>query len=154
MKHFFLFIAAVFCTCFCTAQNASDTLTFAYISDTHVGSGTGADDLEKCVADMVTLPQIQFVIHAGDVTEFGADTELALAKSIMDRLRVPYYIVPGNHDVKWSESGAIRSTACGENPSSPSMPAESVLSGPIPGRICAWVWLRSPAKVWYGSIRW
>lgn len=105
MKHFFLFIAAVFCTCFCTAQNASDTLTFAYISDTHVGSGTGAADLEKCVADMVTLPQIQFVIHAGDVTEFGADTELALAKSIMDRLRVPYYIVPGNHDVKWSESG-------------------------------------------------
>lgn len=105
MKRFFLTLAALFCAAWSWAASASDTLTFAYISDTHVGSGSGATDLEACVADMNTLPEIRFVIHAGDVTEFGADSELELTKSIMDHLKMPYYIVPGNHDVKWSESG-------------------------------------------------
>ena len=54
---------------------------------------------------MNTRPEIQFVIHAGDVTEFGADSEIETAKNVMDRLSKPYYIVPGNHDAKWSESG-------------------------------------------------
>ena len=31
--------------------------------------------------------------------------ELSLAKSILDDLNKPYYIIPGNHDTKWSESG-------------------------------------------------
>ena len=105
MKHFLLSVLFAFSFCAVGAQDASDTLVFAYISDTHVGSGNGKEDLEKCIADMNTLPEIRFVIHAGDVTEFGADTELAEAKQVMDRLTVPYYIVPGNHDVKWSESG-------------------------------------------------
>lgn len=106
MKRLSFLLAALWCTAFSLrAATAGDTLTFAYISDTHVGSGTGAEDLEKCIADMNTLPEISLVIHAGDVTEFGADDELALAKSLMDRLKVPYYIIPGNHDVKWSESG-------------------------------------------------
>ena len=73
MKRFFLTLAALFCAAWSWAASASDTLTFAYISDTHVGSGSGATDLEACVADMNTLPEIRFVIHAGDVTEFGAD---------------------------------------------------------------------------------
>jgi 3',5'-cyclic AMP phosphodiesterase CpdA len=39
------------------------------------------------------------------VTEFGSDMELLLAKKILDELNKPWYIVPGNHDTKWSESG-------------------------------------------------
>ena len=95
----------LFSVLFCAAQSKNDTIIFAYISDTHIGSGSGQADLEKCIADMNTRPEIQFVIHAGDVTEFGADSEIETAKNVMDRLSKPYYIVPGNHDAKWSESG-------------------------------------------------
>lgn len=79
---------------------------FAHISDTHIGSSaTAAEDLERTVRDINAQPDIAFVIHSGDVTEFGSDLELREAKSILSQLNKPLYIVPGNHDTKWSESG-------------------------------------------------
>ncbi len=41
----------------------------------------------------------------GDIAELGTDKELKLAKVLFDSLDVPYYIIPGNHDTGWSESG-------------------------------------------------
>ena len=63
------------------------------------------EDLKKTVDDINSRDDIEFVIMAGDVTEFGADWELEAAHEIFEELDVPYYIVPGNHDTKWSESG-------------------------------------------------
>jgi outer membrane protein assembly factor BamB/predicted phosphohydrolase len=78
---------------------------FAWLSDTHVGSSTGAADLTASVHDINSLGDIAFVILSGDVTEMGSNKQLELAKAILDSLRKPYYIIPGNHDTKWSESG-------------------------------------------------
>ena len=78
---------------------------FAWLSDTHVGSETGADDLRAAVADINGMPDVQFVIVSGDVTESGSDAQLAAAKQILDSLKPPYHAIPGNHDTKWSESG-------------------------------------------------
>ena len=86
------------------AQNGG--IRFAWLSDTHVGSTTSVEDLEASVHDINTLTGIKFVIISGDVTEFGSDAQLTLAKAILDSLTIPYYIIPGNHDTKWSESGA------------------------------------------------
>ncbi len=87
--------------------NAQSTaLTFVHLTDTHVGSGTGAEDLRRTVSDINQNDSIQFVIISGDITEFGADTEIRLAKQILDSLNKPWYIIPGNHDGNWSESGA------------------------------------------------
>jgi outer membrane protein assembly factor BamB/calcineurin-like phosphoesterase family protein len=81
-------------------------LRLALVTDTHIG-GTGADeDLRRTVRDINTIDSIDFVIVSGDVTEFGSDGELKLAKEILDSLNRPWHIVPGNHDTKWSESGA------------------------------------------------
>jgi outer membrane protein assembly factor BamB len=80
-------------------------LRFAWLTDLHVGSGTGLDDLHAAVADIGTLPGIRFVLVTGDITESGSTADLLSAKAALDRLTVPYYIVPGNHDTKWSESG-------------------------------------------------
>ncbi len=80
--------------------------SFAYVSDTHVGSENAADDLRHTVDDINAIDTIAFVILAGDVTEFGSDAELRLAREILDRLNKPWYVIPGNHDAKWSESGA------------------------------------------------
>jgi len=78
---------------------------FALVTDTHVGGSTGAEDLEKTVNDINTLDEIDFVILSGDVTEFGSEKELLEAKQILAQLKIPCYVLPGNHDSKWSESG-------------------------------------------------
>ncbi|MFZ2287125.1 MAG: PQQ-binding-like beta-propeller repeat protein [Bacteroidales bacterium] len=87
-------------------QERSSAFSFAFVTDTHIG-GTGADeDLRRTVDDINSIDSVAFVIVSGDVTEFGSDSELHLAKEILDGLRKPWYIIPGNHDTKWSESGA------------------------------------------------
>jgi outer membrane protein assembly factor BamB/predicted phosphodiesterase len=96
----------VLITLLLTSLAQSQVLHFAWLSDTHVGSGTGADDLVASVRDINSLPDIDFVILSGDITEYGSDDQLQQAKSILDGLKVPYHIIPGNHDTKWSESGA------------------------------------------------
>jgi len=80
-------------------------LRFAWLSDTHVGSDRGADDLRASVADINATPGLQFVLVTGDVTEMGSYAELRQSKDILDGLRIPYHIIPGSHDTKWSESG-------------------------------------------------
>jgi outer membrane protein assembly factor BamB/predicted MPP superfamily phosphohydrolase len=82
------------------------TLKFVHLSDTHIGSGSGAEDLRRSVQDINEDSSIQFTIISGDITEFGADKEIELAKQILDGLQKPWYIIPGNHDGNWSESGA------------------------------------------------
>lgn len=78
---------------------------FAHLSDTHVGNPTSIEDLRRTVKDINANPELQFVIISGDITEFGADEELKTAKTILDSLNKPWYIIPGNHDMNWSESG-------------------------------------------------
>ena len=79
---------------------------FAYLADIHVDAGTlSVEDLESSVTDINSQKDIDFAIFAGDITEFGSDEEIMKAKEVMDKLVVPYYIIAGNHDSKWSESG-------------------------------------------------
>lgn len=78
---------------------------FALVTDTHIGNATSAEDLRRTVADINASDSLAFAIFSGDITEFGSDAELHLAKQILDSLTKPWYIVPGNHDTKWSESG-------------------------------------------------
>lgn len=80
-------------------------LRFAWLSDTHVGADRGADDLRASVADINSIPGLSFALVSGDVTEMGSYGNFRLAKDILDGLRIPYHIIPGNHDTKWSESG-------------------------------------------------
>lgn len=90
-----------------TAASAQRHFQFAHISDTHIGGApTAIEDLRHTVADINANPSIKFVIITGDITEFGADAELRLAKALLDSLNKPWYIIPGNHDANWSESGA------------------------------------------------
>jgi outer membrane protein assembly factor BamB/predicted phosphodiesterase len=84
---------------------SAQDLRFAWLTDTHVGSTTGSDDLRRSVRDINHQVDVRFVILSGDITEFGSDAQLREAKAILDSLQVPYHIIPGNHDTKWSASG-------------------------------------------------
>lgn len=82
---------------------------FAFISDTHIGSpdGRAEEDLRRTVADLNQMTDVDFVVITGDITELGMDKEIRLAKQILDSLKIKYYIIPGNHDSGWSESGGV-----------------------------------------------
>src|SRR6476660_1959602 len=105
MKRFMLLLAlsaGVFC-----ADAQWKPFRFAFISDTHISAqgGTQEEDLRRTVADINAMNDIAFVVITGDITELGTDAEIRLAKEILSELKVPYYIIPGNHDSGWSESG-------------------------------------------------
>lgn len=103
MKKFLVFIALFSASVLLSGQNKGQ---FAYLADTHIAEGAASiEELEACIKDINSNPDISFSILAGDITEFGSDREIRLAKSIIDKLEKPYYIVAGNHDSKWSESG-------------------------------------------------
>ncbi|MDD4819839.1 MAG: PQQ-binding-like beta-propeller repeat protein [Flavobacteriales bacterium] len=104
MKRIFLLLLLSFCAISSYGQNQKK-LTFALVADTHISGDAPSEDLIKTVNDINSLPDVEFVIVAGDITEFGADWELQAAHTILSKLKKPYYIVPGNHDAKWSESG-------------------------------------------------
>jgi outer membrane protein assembly factor BamB/predicted MPP superfamily phosphohydrolase len=78
---------------------------FAHVSDTHIGSDNAEEDLRITVQNINNDSTIKFVILSGDITDFGTDSEFHLAKKILDSLNKPWYIIPGNHDANWSESG-------------------------------------------------
>lgn len=88
---------------FLNVQLFSQQFKFAWLTDTHVGASGGLENLSKCVNDINTK-NYDFVILSGDITESGVSKDLEAAKAVLDSLKIKYYIIPGNHDVKWSES--------------------------------------------------
>jgi predicted MPP superfamily phosphohydrolase len=48
---------------------ADSSFRFAWLSDTHVGSTTGEEDLRATVRDLNSLTGLSFVVISGDITE-------------------------------------------------------------------------------------
>ena len=104
MRRWFILLAALLAVVSALAQETP--VKFAYLSDIHICEGTPRiENLRRCIADINSQPDIQFTLFGGDITEFGADHEIAMTKAMIDSLDHPYWIVAGNHDAKWSESG-------------------------------------------------
>lgn len=90
-----------------SVQIISGQIKFAWITDTHIGSPGVEKDLIKVVND-INNRDVLFSIVTGDVTEKGLNSEIILAKQILSKLKRPYFVIPGNHDTKWSESGCTK----------------------------------------------
>ena len=104
MRRWPILLAALLAVVSALAQEKP--VKFAYLSDIHICEGTPRiENLRRCIADINSQPDIQFTLFGGDITEFGADHEIAMTKAMIDSLDHPYWIVAGNHDAKWSESG-------------------------------------------------
>ena len=71
-----------------------DTMHIAVISDSH----QWYKDLEAEIADINRRDSIDFVIHLGDLTDFGSTLEYSLARERLQRLRKPFVVMQGNHD--------------------------------------------------------
>ncbi len=79
---------------------------FTLFTDTHLTPKTNAhEDLRQAVDQVNATEGVEFVLVTGDLTEEGDRASLQQAREILDRLKVPYYAIAGNHETKWSESG-------------------------------------------------
>lgn len=100
----FLFALLFSCISLVNAQEYE----FAWLTDIHIGYPEADTQLDSIVNLINYFEEIKFVIATGDIAEKGRDEELERAKEVLDQLNVPYYIIPGNHDTKWCESGGTK----------------------------------------------
>jgi len=84
-----------------------DTMLVCQISDLHIKAPglmsyavvDCAAMLERCVAEILRLPQRPDVIFAtGDLTDTGRPEEYAHLRKLLAPLPMPVYLMPGNHD--------------------------------------------------------
>jgi Icc protein len=72
-----------------------DTLRFILMGDTQRWYDESADFVTSANQQL----NISFVIHAGDISDFGLSQEFKWVNEIMARLKYPYVTVIGNHDI-------------------------------------------------------
>ena len=75
---------------------------FAVITDAHlydIKDHKFDHILEKAVADVNSIsPRPDFVLYGGDLAQSGKKDELLKGKKILDKLKMKYRIIPGEHD--------------------------------------------------------
>jgi predicted phosphodiesterase len=76
------------------AASPDTPLRFALIADSH----DGYDNLGLIVDEINARPEIELVLYAGDITDFGATQEFVWAWKEFPRLKAPFFATPGNHD--------------------------------------------------------
>lgn len=76
------------------ATSGKTTIKFAMMGD----SQRYYDETEEFVQKINQRDDIDFVIHGGDLTDFGATEEFMWQRDIMNGLKVPYVALLGNHD--------------------------------------------------------
>ena len=70
------------------------TIRFAVMGD----SQRWYDETVDFVNHLNRRSDIDFVIHGGDMSDFGVTNEFLWQRDIMDKLHVPYVVLLGNHD--------------------------------------------------------
>jgi 3',5'-cyclic AMP phosphodiesterase CpdA len=93
------------------------TMLIAHISDLHVvppgqkvcGRVDTAAYLERAVSHLGSLdPQPDIVIATGDLTDAGEPAAYARLRALLQPLRPPVFVIPGNHDDRAALGDAFR----------------------------------------------
>lgn len=72
-----------------------DTITIAFTGDTH----RFFDQTDEFVKKVNQNPAVDFVIHVGDMADFGLPKQYTWGNSYLLKLNFPYFVLVGNHDV-------------------------------------------------------
>jgi len=91
------------------------------ISDTHItakgtkayGVAPMAENLSLCVEHINQLnPKPDLVLVTGDLTCSGKISELEHARSLLDQIYAPYFVIPGNHDDRLNLMSVFEKSTC------------------------------------------
>ena len=74
------------------------------LADLHVLPGNECEKNLKTAVDEINKSDADLVVINGDLTNEGSDIELKNVKSILDKIKTPLYVLPGNHETTWSQS--------------------------------------------------
>lgn len=109
MKYLFSTILLIFIIASGFSQKAqkSVNIKFVQLTDLHVSVGNENDFLLQDMVKEINNSDHEFVVVTGDLTNRGADDELKQVYSILANLKIPYYVVSGNHETTWSESAGL-----------------------------------------------
>lgn len=85
----------------------STAIKFVHLTDLHVSVGNDNDFLLQNIVKEINDSENEFVVITGDLTNRGDDDELYRVHSILTALKIPYYVISGNHETTWSESAGL-----------------------------------------------
>jgi hypothetical protein len=71
-----------------------DTIRVVFTGDTQ----GWFDDTRDMVSSINGRGNVDFVIHGGDISDFGLTKEFEWQRDILNRLKMPYVVIIGNHD--------------------------------------------------------
>ncbi len=131
-------------------------MLIAQISDTHVRAGgtllRGRIDtvaaLDACLAALLALKTAPDVVLAtGDLADDGLDADYALLQERFERLPMPVFVIPGNHDAREPMRRAF-----GGSPMLPAGPESEFLHYAVDGGPVRLIGLDTvyPGEVWGG----
>lgn len=104
MKKTLLHLSVLLIAALCLAPCAQ-ARRMAVLSDIHVTPGNACQSaLQLAVAEINADSTYDAVFLIGDLTNEGSDVELRNVKSILDSIRHPFFVIPGNHESTWSQS--------------------------------------------------
>ena len=93
------------------AETAKDQLTFAQISDSHIGfhqppNPNPAETLGEAIAKIKAMPRPPaFIVHTGDISHLSKDEEWDTADQVINEANKQVFYVPGEHDVADIDNG-------------------------------------------------
>ena len=96
-------------------------MLIAQISDLHIvgqgkktyGIAPMGENLSLCVEHINQLsPRPDLVLVTGDITDSGLEEEFQHARDLLDELKIPYYVIPGNHDERTSLLSTFNQATC------------------------------------------
>lgn len=79
-------------------------LRIALLADIHVTPGNANEQALREAVRQINNQNFDLVIVNGDLSNEGSDAELANVKAILDSIRHPLRVLPGNHESTWSQS--------------------------------------------------
>ena len=75
------------------------------LADIHVVPGNENEGkLIDAINEINAMNDIDFVVLDGDLTNEGSDEQLQNVKRLIDNIKHPLYVIPGNHENNWSQS--------------------------------------------------
>ena len=87
------------------------TIRFIMMGDTQ----RWYDETEEFVTAVNKRNDIDFVIHGGDISDFGMSNEFMWQRDILNKLIVPYVVLLGNHDCLGTGESVFRKVFGNEN---------------------------------------
>lgn len=80
-----------------------DTIRFAFMGDTQ----ESLDETKSFVTHINRRGTVDFVIHGGDMADFGMTKEFEWTHDVMKKLNIPYVALIGNHDILGNGHGVF-----------------------------------------------